>query len=280
MNQKGQGKKRPGENLTPEEYEAWLSSFDTPHTTDECHTPEPLYKAVLNYFIKKYNLQDKSIIRPFYPGGDFENYPYKEGDVVIDNPPFSLTAKIIRFYTSNNIPFITFLPAQTCLHYAPLCTLIIPREQMTFSNGATIAVAFATNLTPDIVLESDPELEEILKQVERERRQTKTRPSYIYPPETLSFSEIATFSNAGVAYTLPREEYLTLIKKLNGRELFAIRAVISDKEAEKVKKLKQEAEVLKTEKLKKEGVKIPLTFSEEQKKEIEKIKEEKEHGKY
>lgn len=280
MNQKATPKKRPGANLTPEEYEEWIKGFEVPHTTDECHTPVPLYNALLTYFLKKYNLKDKNIIRPFYPGGDFENYPYSEGDVVFDNPPFSLTARIIRFYTSQNIPFIIFLPAQTCLHYAHLCTLIIPREQMTFSNGARVAVAFATNLTPEIVAESDPELEEVLKKVEKERAQKKARPSYDYPPETLSFSKIATFSNAGVPYKLERTNYLIFIKKLNGRELFAGRVVITDSEAEKVKELKEKAEVLKAEKLKKEKTKINLTFSEEQKEEIEKLKKEKEHGKY
>lgn len=40
----------------------------------------------------------RTIVRPFWPGGDYEDFDYPTGCVVIDNPPFSILSKIVRFY--------------------------------------------------------------------------------------------------------------------------------------------------------------------------------------
>ncbi len=59
-----------------------------------------MYDVVLKHVRETYNIADDvPIVRPFYPGGDYENYDYPEGCVVVDNPPFSIFAKILDFYT-------------------------------------------------------------------------------------------------------------------------------------------------------------------------------------
>lgn len=58
-----------------------------------------MYDVVLKHVRKKYNIaEDTPIVRPFYPGGDYEHYDYPEGCVVVDNPPFSIFAKILDFF--------------------------------------------------------------------------------------------------------------------------------------------------------------------------------------
>lgn len=51
------------------------------------------YDGFVEKFKPKKTTDDVPIVRPFYPGGDYENYDYPEGCVVVDNPPFSIFAK-------------------------------------------------------------------------------------------------------------------------------------------------------------------------------------------
>ena len=72
------------------DYEGFVDKFKPKKTTDDCYTPAEVYGAVLNYVKKYTDLSDKEILRPFYPGGDYEAIDYKANTVVIDNPPFSI----------------------------------------------------------------------------------------------------------------------------------------------------------------------------------------------
>lgn len=60
--------------MTDEEYKAWCAHFDDrPKTTDDCYTPRQVIDFVEDYFCEYYNIDRSKIIRPFYPGGDFEH---------------------------------------------------------------------------------------------------------------------------------------------------------------------------------------------------------------
>lgn len=52
-----------------DEYKAFTEKFEAKHTTDDCYTPEEVYKAVADYVEKRYGIAQKRFIRPFYPGG-------------------------------------------------------------------------------------------------------------------------------------------------------------------------------------------------------------------
>ena len=95
------------------EYDAFVEKFKPKKTTDECYTPDEVYEAVRNWAVKEYDLHDCEIVRPFYPGGDYERYEYPKNAVVIDNPPFSILSKICRFYEANKIRFFLFAPHLT-----------------------------------------------------------------------------------------------------------------------------------------------------------------------
>ncbi len=71
-------------------YDEFVEKFKPKLTTDDCYTPKKVYDAVLEWVIKEYKIDKNKVVRPFYPGGDFENFDYSNGAVVVDNPPFSI----------------------------------------------------------------------------------------------------------------------------------------------------------------------------------------------
>lgn len=64
-------------------------------TADDCYTPEPIYRCVLDWAVRRYHIgADTRIIRPFYPGGDYKREDYSGDCIVVDNPPFSILPSI------------------------------------------------------------------------------------------------------------------------------------------------------------------------------------------
>ena len=55
-----------------EEYEAFVEKFKPKKTTDDCYTPANVYEEVLNYVRETCDIEGLEVIRPFYPGGDYE----------------------------------------------------------------------------------------------------------------------------------------------------------------------------------------------------------------
>ena len=95
------------------DYEGFVEKFKPKKTTDDCYTPTEVYGAVLDWAARRYGFDPACVVRPFYPGGDYEAFDYPEGCVVLDNPPFSILAKIQRFYLERGIRFFLFAPSLT-----------------------------------------------------------------------------------------------------------------------------------------------------------------------
>ena len=103
---------------TSQEYYEWLSKFEAKKTTDDCYTPPGVYDAVIEYVGKEViSLDGLNVVRPFYPGGDYQKdaQSYDDKTIVIDNPPFSIITPICKFYQENNIKFFLFCPGLTAL---------------------------------------------------------------------------------------------------------------------------------------------------------------------
>lgn len=98
-----------------DDYEGFVEKFKPKKTTDDCYTPACVYDAVVGYVGSIVDIEGKNIRRPFFPGGDYqrEAESYGEEDIIIDNPPFSILASILRFYTARGIKFFIFAPALT-----------------------------------------------------------------------------------------------------------------------------------------------------------------------
>lgn len=133
------------------------------NSTDECYTPPAVYDTVLDYAVERYQLQGKHIVRPFIPGGDYQKYAYDKNDVVIDNPPFSMTTKITNWYIDHNIPFFLFVNGlygvslSRGLHGK--ATVIVTNSNVSFYNKGSekrIKLGFVTNLDPkNIIIRGD-----------------------------------------------------------------------------------------------------------------------------
>lgn len=209
-----------------EDYDAFLAKFEAKKTTDDCYTPRGVYEAVADYVFAAYDLPDDApIVRPFYPGGDYEHADYPEGCVVIDNPPFSLFAKIVDFYVANDIKFFIFCPALTAwqtIARRPGVTLVNTFADVTYANGANVRTSFATNLSPEYALHSAPELRRALHSI-KERLPVKV---IVRPDYTLGVKELQYLSK--VSHALPREQMSVKVSKAIRDAAFGGVALLSE----------------------------------------------------
>ena len=95
------------------EYAAFVEKFKPKKTTDDCYTPANVYAVVRDWAVREYNLAGREIVRPFWPGENFERREYPDGCVVIDNPPFSIITRIVRWFYSRRIDYFLFAPYLT-----------------------------------------------------------------------------------------------------------------------------------------------------------------------
>lgn len=99
-----------------DEYLEFLDKFERKKTTDDCYTPENIYEVVANYVSEHYGCDKRNFVRPFYPGGDYQNEKYSPQSIVVDNPPFSIISKICQWYQERGIKFFLFAPTLTCMN--------------------------------------------------------------------------------------------------------------------------------------------------------------------
>ena len=140
-----------------ETYEQFTEKFVPKRTTDDCYTPETVYEAVKTWAVENMHLEGREIVRPFWPGGDYKSFAYPEKCVVIDNPPFSIYAEIVRFYISQGIDFLLFAPSLTQFVFDADVCYICTHNEITYTNGAVVRTGFTTNLIPDIRICSVPD---------------------------------------------------------------------------------------------------------------------------
>ncbi len=164
-----------------EEYDEFVDKFKQKLTTDDCYTPPPVYDAVLKFVGTITDLKGRKIIRPFFPGGNYEDLKqYPKGCIVVDNPPFSILSSIIRFYCEHSIDFFIFAPSLT-LFSAHECdvTYIVANAQVVYENGAVVSTGFITNLIQDLRLWVNPGLREDV--IASQETEDKTKKGFVYP---------------------------------------------------------------------------------------------------
>lgn len=159
-------------------YENFIKKFDKKRVnSDDCFTPGPVFRVVESFACSRFNLFWRPVVRPFYPGGDFETFEYPRGCVVIDNPPFSILKKIIKFYLKNGIDFFLFCDAKCALHrLLPGVTVVFPAARIKYDNGAEVSTAFITNLCPETALISCPSFSEALTRVSGKKKSFEKKP--------------------------------------------------------------------------------------------------------
>lgn len=234
-----------------DDYAAFIEKFKPKKTTDDCYTPENIYNAVADWVASEYGVSRDKFVRPFWPCGDFERFDYPEDCVVVDNPPFSIQAKIVRFYNANNIKFFLFANGLMLFTISELCCCVAVGLNMIYENGAFINTSFLTNLETCAV-RSAPTLYEVLK-IENDknlRSQKKSLPKYQYPAHVLTPTMLARFSQRGIDFKAERNEVFKIHtldsqKKLKLSGIFGYAFLLSDvKMAEKLAAEKLAAEKL------------------------------------
>lgn len=187
------------------DYDGFVAKFKPKKTTDDCYTPPAVYEAVKAWACRRYGIDPACTVRPFWPGGDYEHFDYPAGAVVLDNPPFSCLAKIVRFYAERQIPYFLFAPALTALGYTRIgASVLFTDSKITYHNGAVVNTAFVTSYGENVV-EIAPNLGEAIKAAQRKGPSLR-RTVYQYPPNLLTTQGVLALARHGVPYELPRRE--------------------------------------------------------------------------
>ena len=228
------------------DYESYVAKFqDKEKTTDDTYTPKDVYEAVVSYVGEMFDLTDKQILRPFYPGGDYENAEYPDNGVVIDNPPFSIFTKICKFYSENNIPFFLFGPGMTIMSVIKYCTVVIANASLIFENKANVKCNFATNIfDPNIAVMTVPMLSRLLNECPSQNI-TVDMPIIEKPDIVLSVSDLQTISHGGIEFVVKRNE-CAIIKEFGGRALFGNHILITQAKAKAKAKAQAKAKAKRT----------------------------------
>lgn len=142
-----------------EDYAGFVKKFETKLTTDDVMTPPAVYDAVADWVTKTYGVTRAEMLRPFWPGGDYEKFEYPAGTVVVDNPPFSILARVIRHFCKRGVKFFLFAPHLT-LFTCRDCdlTYIVTDALIRYEGGAKIDTGFITNLSGSDRIRTAPEL--------------------------------------------------------------------------------------------------------------------------
>jgi hypothetical protein len=218
-----------------EEYQEFLEKFEAKKTTDDCYTPDNIYGVVKKWCIERYGLKGKRIIRPFYPGGDYQKEDYSGDSIVLDNPPFSIISEICEWYTERNIPFFMFAPALTLLgiargtmNYVACCVSV------TYANGANVSTSFVTNLGNKKIVAS-AELRELIEEANKEnlRKMHKELPKYSYPDEVLTATMLGYMAAHGTSLEIEAKDvhFIRALdsQKESGKGLFGSGFLLSEK---------------------------------------------------
>jgi hypothetical protein len=249
------------------DYGGFLKKFKPKKTTDDCITPDAVYDAILGWVIAEYELDGREIVRPFWPGGDYEMFDYPEECVVIDNPPFSILTPITRFYVSHGIDFFLFAPHLSAFSSAECTNHIQCGCQITYDNGAVVPTSFKTSLGC-WKIDNAPSLYEAVEAAKAKEKATAKKPLHIYawPDELLRTSELDPLTSAGIRFTVAPDECvrvsnLDAVRDI-GKSIFGGAYLISTAKAEAKAEAKIEAKAEARAKVKIEAVKIELSPAE------------------
>ena len=210
------------------EYGQFTDKYKTKLTTDDCYTPELVYNAVRDWTVKEYNIGSRTIVRPFWPGGDFETFDYPQNCVVIDNPPFSLYDKIISFYLENKIDFMLFGPSLTLFKKYDAC-YIVTNEVVTYANGAKVNTSFVTSLDEVYRIRTCRSLKDEIAKAENLQKVKKADLPIIKYPENIVTSAILG-KTARVDFNVKKSD-CAWCPKINGERLFGGGYLLNDRAA-------------------------------------------------
>jgi hypothetical protein len=223
-----------------EQYSLFEDKFKAKKTTDDCYTPPEVYNVIRDWACEEYDIDPTSIVRPFYPGGDYERFTYPDGCTVLDNPPFSILSKICEFYLDKNINFFLFAPSLTCFsgrktlvqmnHLICDCNII-------YDNGACVRTSFVSNYGGDIVAQTCPDLTQRVNDTVARLRKEKVKqlPKYEYPDHIVTAAIMQRWAKYGVNVQFRRNDCAPIswmdAQREQKKSIFGGGLLLSDKAA-------------------------------------------------
>ena len=220
-----------------ESYEEFVEKFKPKKTTDDCYTPPSVYAVIRDWACKEYGIDPAKIVRPFYPGGNYENFDYPEGAVVLDNPPFSILSKICTFYLDRGIPFFLFAPSLTAFSgraNTMRMNHIVCDCSIEYENGAIIRTSFVTSFGGDIIAQTEPRLTKLVNDEVKRLRRTKTvqLQKYTYPDHIVTAALLQRYSHYGVDFKIHEKDcapiYALDAQRSTGKTIFGGGLLLSD----------------------------------------------------
>nr|MBQ6740571.1 hypothetical protein [Synergistaceae bacterium] len=184
------------------DYEGFVDKFKPRLTTDDCFTPELVYDAIADWVAAEYELDRNNFVRPFWPGKDFTSFDYQPEHVVVDNPPFSICAKIVRYYYERDIRFFLFAPALTLFNAQSvnICAIACG-VTITYQNGAKVPTSFITNLEEAGIKSCGSLYQAIKRADDLNVKQGKPElPKYVYPEHVVTPAMLNSLSKAGIDF--------------------------------------------------------------------------------
>ena len=92
------------------DYDGFIEKFKPKKTTDDCYTPPAVYDAVLSYVDRHIcPLEGHHIVRPFFPGGDYEGYGYSTA------PKMTKATVLVKSASGNTA--VAFMNVQFVVNY-------------------------------------------------------------------------------------------------------------------------------------------------------------------
>ena len=228
-----------------EGYDEFVDKFKEKLTTDDCYTPPAVYDAVKDFVDQQIRpLKNLPVVRPFFPGGNYEDLKqYPKGCVVLDNPPFSLFSKILRFYCEHKISFFLFGPHLTLfsaheleeLCYLPVCAPV------TYENGAVVSTGFITNMVPGLKIWIPAGLRHKIREIQKD---DSPMDEYLIPSCVITSSRLGALAGVkGCELKITTEE-CAYVKNLDsmeqaGKGLYGGGYLITEEKADWIEKEKE-----------------------------------------
>lgn len=233
---------KTGKQTKSKSYDDFVRKFEPKLTTDDCYTPPAVYDAVLGWVRENCDIEGRKIIRPFYPGGDYVNYPYEDNDVVIDNPPFSIITQIVKHYVKRGIRFFLFAPYLTLLRPARHCTGIVIDCNVVYANGTNVNMSFVSNMFGDCALMTAPDLRRRII-VANESSSTKSLPKYVYPANVLTATMMGNLCRHDVTFSIGHAscKIIAKLRSQGNKDIFGGGYLISEKKAAEKKAAEKRA---------------------------------------
>ena len=236
MEEEFKRKMASGEDLfEDEEYLEWLEKHQAKKTTDDCYTPFEVFDCVRDFATSLIDMDGRKIVRPFYPHGDFENEKYPDNCVVIDNPPFSIITKIVKWYEERGIKYFLFAPHLTCFGSNASCT-ILTDANVKYENGAVVKTSFVTNFIDEPKVWGCIDLKNRLNAICNLHEHPTERK--IYPRNAINSALFGRYLSRGIEFKIPKDEciYINNLDEMKnaGMRIFGGGILFSDRVAEEL----------------------------------------------